>query len=142
MTLYLHLANCFISHLINHKHMENSTIQSKQSYTKKCSDSQYFVWPPLFLITALILLGILSVKLWQYSLDISFTQTSFVAFANSVPLNGCFSVTLFFMLVHKFSMGFKSGLFPGHSKKSMLLLSRKFFATLERWQGAPSCINI
>ena len=76
----------------------------------------------------------------QYSLDISFTQTSFIAFTNSAPLNGCFSDTLFFMLVHKFSMGFKSGLFPGHSRRSMLLLSRKFFATLERWQGAPSCI--
>ena len=35
ITLYLHLANCFISHPINHKHMEDSTIQSKQSYTKK-----------------------------------------------------------------------------------------------------------
>ena len=42
--------------------MEDSTIQSKQFYTKKCSDSQYFVWPPLFLITVLILLGILSMK--------------------------------------------------------------------------------
>ena len=104
MTLYLHFANCFISHLINHKYMEDSTIQSKQSYTKKCFDSQYFVWPPLFLITALILLGILSIKLWLYSMDISFTQTSFITFNNSAPLNGCFSDTLFFMLVHKFSI--------------------------------------
>ena len=65
ITLYLHLANCFISHLMehlmDHKHMEDSTIQFKQLYTKKCSDSQYFLWPPLFLITALILLGILSI---------------------------------------------------------------------------------
>ena len=122
--------------------MEDSTIQSEQLYTKKCSDSQYFVWPPLFLITALILLGKFLIKLWQYSLDISFTQTSFIAFTNSAPLNGCFSDTLFFMLAHKFSMGFKSGLFPGHSRRSMLLLFRKFFATLEQWQGVPSCINM
>ena len=66
--------------------MEDNTIQSKQSYTKKCSDSQYFVWPPLFLITTLIPFGIFSIKLWQYSLDISFTQTSFIAFTNSAPL--------------------------------------------------------
>ena len=43
--------------------------------------SIYIVRPLLFLITALTHFIIVSIKLWQYrySLDISFTQTSFIA---------------------------------------------------------------
>ena len=132
----------FFKTKVGHDYKRLRTTCLNNHIKKKCSDSQYFVRPPLFLITALIPLGILLINLWQCSLDIYFTQTSFIAFTNSEPLNGCFSDTLFFMLVHKFSMGLKSGLFPGHLRRSMLLLSRKFFATLKRWEGTRSCINI
>ena len=117
--------------LVNHKHMEDSTIQSKQSYTKNFRFSIFYV-APLYLIIALIFLVILSIKLWQYSLDISFTQTSFIAFTNSAPLNGCFSDTLFFMLVRKFSMGLNPDCFLATRKGRCCCYPENF---LQLWNG-------
>ena len=39
-------------------------------------------------------------------------------------------------------MGFRSGLFPGHSSTEILFFLRKSVVTLDRWQGAPSCMKI
>ena len=51
----------------------------------------------------------------QESAEISFTHTSLMVLINAFPPDGCFSATKSFILVHKFSMGFKSGLLPGQS---------------------------
>ena len=78
----------------------------------------------------------------QYSLEIFFTHTSLMVSVNALPLEGCFSATKSFILDHKFSIGFKSGLLPGQSKVTTLFSPRNFFTILERWHGAPSCIKI
>ena len=78
----------------------------------------------------------------QYSLEIFFTHTSLMVSVNALLLEGCFSATKSFILDHKFSIGFKSGLLPGQSKVTTLFSPRNFFTILERWHGAPSCIKI
>ena len=54
----------------------------------------------------------------------------------------CFSATLSLRIFHKFSIGFKSGLFPGHGKTSTFYFLRYEVTTFASWQGTPSCINI
>ena len=56
-------------------------------------------------------------------------------------LVGCFSATLFFSSVQKFSIGLRSGLFPGHSI-TWYFLSWESLTIFARWHGALSCINI
>ena len=51
----------------------------------------------------------------QYSAEISFVRISLIAVTSDFALVGCFSDTLFFSSIHKFSIGFRSGLFPGQS---------------------------
>ena len=85
--------------------------------------------------------GMLLTRLAQYSFDISFTQTSFMARKRSGRLEGCFSATLFFITVHKFLIGLKLGLFPSQSK-TFTFFFRKFVTNFDLWHGAPSCINI
>ena len=51
----------------------------------------------------------------QYSAVISCVQTSSIADCKFSKFVGCFSATLSFRIVHKFSLGFKSGLLPGQS---------------------------
>ena len=75
-------------------------------------------------------------------IDVSFTQTSLIADQNPSRLVGCFSKTLFLMRLHKFLIGFRLTLFPGHSNGWILFCSEKFFHPLLRWCAAPSCIKI
>ena len=52
----------------------------------------------------------------QYSPEISLTHTSLITLNNSEEDSGCFCDTKFFILVHKFLIGFKSGLFQCQSR--------------------------
>ena len=60
--------------------------------------------------------GILYMRDSQYSPKISVIHTSLITLTNSEEDPGCFYDTKSFILVHKFSIGFKSGLFPGQSR--------------------------
>ena len=61
---------------------------------------------------------------------------------NAFPLDDCFSATKSFILAHKFSMAFKSGLLPGQSSAVTWFSFRNFFTILDQCHGAPSCIKI
>ena len=108
----------------------------------KFSKSQYFVCPPLFWMTAARRRGMLLTRLAQYSFDISFTRTSFMTRQRSGRLEGCFSATLSFITVHKFSIGLRSGLFQGQSKTFTFFFFRKFVTNFDLWHGVPTCKNI
>ena len=86
--------------------------------------------------------GMLFISFRQYSGVISLTQTSFIAFSNSLALLACFSATLFFTTIHRFSIGFKSGLLPGQSRTLTFFDFKNVVTILERWHGAPSCMKI
>jgi len=73
--------------------------------------------------------------------DVS-NQTSLIAVWSASRLEGCFSETFLFVKFHKFSIGFKSWLFPGHCNLWIGFCSTKFFTTLFWWHGAPSCMKI
>ena len=99
---------------------------------------QYFVRPPLFfLTTAAILRDMLSIRLEQYSGKFFWVHTIFIAVFNDSILVGCWSAdhhyswstysmwwrmmisifmrcwSSFFITCYKFSIGFRSGLYPG-----------------------------
>jgi len=78
----------------------------------------------------------------KISWEISSTHTSLITFARSLALDGCFSATLVFILVHRFWIGLRSGLLSGQSRALIRFLARKVLATFDRWQGAPSCMKI
>lgn len=114
ITWMLHL---FSTH-INHMH-----------WTQIFQKNKYFVRPLPF-VTARKHFDMSSTILWQYSADNSFT-TSFIAFSSTLALVNCFSETLCFKRVHKFSIGFKVGLFLGQSSVWIFchqLLSNNFRA--------------
>jgi len=56
-------------------------------------------------------------------------------------LLGCFAETRRFNFDHKFSIGLRSGLFPGHGRTSTPLSESHFIHTRAVWHGAPSCWN-
>ena len=86
--------------------------------------------------------GMLSISFRQYSGVISLTQTSFIVFSNSLALLAYFSATLVLTTIHRFSIGFKSGLLPGQSRTLTFFDFKKVVTILERWHGAPSCMKI
>jgi len=109
---------------------------------------QYFepkvsiLWIPLFFITSCRRCGILCTRFLQNSWEISFTHTLLITFTRSLALDGCFSATLFFILVYRFWIGLRSGLLPSQSRTLIWFSARKVLATFNWWQGAPSCMKI
>ena len=93
-------------------------------------------------MTAFICLSILSIKFFQNFSGISRIQTNLIASIRARIFEGCLSATLSSRTTHKFSIRLSSGLFPGHSRRVILLALKKFVTIFERWNGAPSCINI
>ena len=73
---------------------------------------------------------------------ISVTHISLIACFRFPALGGCLDATLSFIIVHIFSVGLRSGLFPGHSSTEILFLFRNSVATFDRCHGAPSCMKI
>jgi len=102
----------------------------------------YLVYHPLLSTTAWVRQGMLYTRDSQYSWVISMSQTSLIACLSFSMLNDCLYATLSFTIVHRFSTGFLSGLFPGHSDTEILVFFRKSVSTFDRWQGAPSCEKI
>ena len=103
---------------------------------------QYFVCPPLASNSALIRLGMPSMRFRHSSVGMSRTQDDLMVLISDGRLVGCFSATLFFSSVQKFSIGLRSGLFLGHSNNLIFFVLRKSVTIFARWHGAPSCINI
>ena len=68
---------------------------------------QYFVCPPLASNTALIPLGMLSMRFRHSSVGMSRTQDDLMVLISNGRLLGCFSATLFFSSVQKFSIGLR-----------------------------------
>ena len=93
-------------------------------------------------MTAFIHLGILSIKSLQNSSDISRIQTNFIASIRAGIFEGCLSATSSLRTVHKFSIGLRSGLLPGHFRRVIFLALKKSVTIVKRWHGAPSCIKI
>lgn len=61
---------------------------------------------------------------------------------NSVLLVMIFSFAIsFFNAAHTFSIGFRSGEFPGQSRTEILLSCRNLVTFFALWHGAESCIN-
>src|ERR1051325_318732 len=73
---------------------------------------QYFICYPFAANTALIRDGIDLVSLVQKAGVTSFTQTSFIASAKLASDVGFLWETFSFIILHRFSMGFRSGLEP------------------------------
>ena len=65
-----------------------------------------------------------------------------MASISSLALVGCSSATLSFIRCQKFLIGFRSGLFPGQSSVLNFCFLRNSVTILERWQEAPSCMNV
>jgi len=112
------------------------------SFYIKNINIQYFVCPPLASNTALILLGMLSMRFRHSSVSMSRTQEDLMVLISDGRQVGCFSATLFFSSVQKFSIGLRSGLFSSHSNNLIFFVLRKSVTNFARWHGAPSCINI
>ena len=82
---------------------------------------EYFVCCPFAANTALIRDGIDLASLVQKAGVTSFTQTSFIASAKLASDVGFLWETFSFIILHMFSMGFRSGLEPGHGPKTSTL---------------------
>ena len=93
-------------------------------------------------MTALHLLGMLSTNFSKSELVITWNQECMIASMSSFRFPGLFAATWRLSLAHKFSMGLRSGLFPGQFITLMLLLVNQSTHFLAVWQGAPSCWNI
>lgn len=101
--------------------------------------SQYLQCWPFFFKTSAIRPGMLSINFWA---------TSWLMAAHSCIINAwsllefvgfCLSTRLL-RIDHKFSMGLRSGEFPGHGPKiSMFCSPSHLVITFALWQGAPSC---
>jgi len=93
---------------------------------------QFFVCPPLASNTALIRLGMLSMRFRHSSVGMSRTQDDLMVSISDGRLVGCFSATLLFRSFQKFSIGLRSGLFPGHSNNLVFFVLKK--SVLHLWR--------
>ena len=98
-------------------HISMIYVRKTSEHTNKAIFQEYLyvVCPPRLLNTASMRCGMLSMNFLQYSVEISFVHISLIAVTSDFALVGCFSDTLFFSSIHIFSIGFRSGLFPGQS---------------------------
>ena len=92
-------------------------------------------------VTAAILLGMDLARVSQALEEVSNVQTSKILFLRSTREEGSFSATFFFICSHRFSMGLRSGEFPGQGRTGMFSLVRNALVDLLAWQGAESCRN-
>lgn len=77
---------------------------------------------PRFLVTFNMRFGIDSYNELKYSIVISFFQISEMVLRNSKVFVARFFPNFIFRCAQKFSIGFRSGLFPGHSSNFMPIL--------------------
>ena len=62
--------------------------------------------------------------------------------SNFFRLEGLLAITLIFSSLHRFSIGFKSGLWLGHWKTWMFLSANHFFTTFAVCFGSSLCWNV
>ena len=70
------------------------------------------------------------------------TQTSLIPCLRFSAHDGCLHAILSLIIVHRFSIGLRSGLCRGQSSTEVSFFFRNAVATFDRWHGAPSCTNI
>jgi len=106
----------------------------------KTQKDQYFVECPLFVNTCWIRRGIESIRDLQYSDEISCVQmVKIFCFRASKELE-YLKCTFFLRMLQQFSIGFKSGLDPGHGSKTWNVWRPSQLRTnFAVWHGAPSC---
>jgi hypothetical protein len=97
---------------------------------------------PLFFITVLHRFGIESVNFLHSSAEISRHHACLIQRTSSVMLFGCRRRTLRFKIIHRFSMGFRSGEFPGHSRIWIPFDFSQSRTDLAVCAGAESCWKI
>lgn len=95
---------------------------------------------PLSFLTSSRWSGMLLTKDLKYSLSIFFHALVIASFRRGTDVvwirdNSCL------MCAQAFSIGLRSGEFPGHSSTLIFVSSSHFLTRSEPWQGAPSCIN-
>ena len=102
---------------------------------------QYLQWPPLFFSTIRMRCGIVATKLRYSSWEIVVVHTSWIISFRCCKPVGRRKETFLFMICHRFSMGFKSRLYPGHIITSTLAPCSHCLTKRAVWQGAPLCWN-
>ena len=81
-------------------------------------------------------------KVWHSSGVISVHQTRFSQYTRSCILDGERSAIFLFKIVHKFSIGLRSGEFPGHVNNVTLCWLNQVLTVFDVWAGAESCWKI
>ena len=99
------------------------------------------VGKPLLAMTAAIRLAMDLARVSQASEEVSNVQTSNILFLRSAKEEGSFSATFFFICSRRFSIGLRSGEFPGQGRTGMFSLVRNALVDLLAWQGDESCRN-
>ena len=97
---------------------------------------------PLFSITILHLRGSESTSFVNSSGEITLNQAAITYLISSLFVLGLFLEIMQLILYHKFSIGFKSGGWAGHSILSTWWDSYHFWTFLARWHGALSSWKI
>ena len=101
--------------------------------------SQYLQCWPFFFKTFAIRPGMLSINFWATSWLIAIHSCIINAWSLSEFVGFCLSTRLL-RIDHKFSMGLRSGEFPGHGPKILMFCSPSHLViTFALWQVAPSC---
>ena len=101
--------------------------------------SQYLQCWPFFFRTSAIRLGMLSINFWANSWLIATHSFIITSWSLSELVGFCLSTRLL-RIDHKFSMGLRSGEFPGHGPKMSTFWSPSHLViTFALWHGAPSC---
>ena len=97
-----------------------------QGYT-----NQYEVYPPLALMTSLILLGMLSINSWHCATSILSHSTCMHSQSSNIPFGGLgYSASLLFRINQRCSIGLRSGDWGGHTMISNSWSSNHFLAFL------------
>ena len=116
---------------INVFHQKHNTTQFKTC--------QYVVYPPFLWLAAWMRRGML----WRAeirSIPGWFQWPTFLWLLASDSYR--VYATLSFVIVYRFSIGLWPVLVVGHSSRKILFFFRDSVATFDRWNGAPSCMNI
>jgi len=92
----------------------------------------YVIWPPLFFINCSTRFGIDSISFRQSWAIFSLrNHMPIIASMSLVRVVQSFLSSLVFTILHKFSIGFKSGEFPGQSRTLIPFSSKIFFTFLQ-----------
>ena len=109
-----------------------------QGYT-----NQYEVYPPLALMTSLILLGMLSINSWHCATSILSHSTCIRSQSSNIPFGGSrYSASLLLRINQRCSIGLRSGDWGGHTMTSNSWSSNHFLAFLLVCLGSLSCWKI